>query len=65
VLPSLHNWQPFGSTVLDGRNASVWQLKEAAGEKTNTYMFYVTPEGHPLKFHSIGQDYFAGSHYDE
>ncbi|KAF8061334.1 cfaD [Scenedesmus sp. PABB004] len=65
VLPDLSDWVDFGPAEVDGHAAVMWQFKEMAGEKVNTYTFYVAEDGTPLKFHSVGQDYFAGSHYDE
>lgn len=42
VLPDMTDWQPYGSVVVDGKDAQLWQYKEMAGEKVNTYSFYVT-----------------------
>ncbi len=61
VLPDMGDaWQHYGRVVMDGADADMWQLKEMAGEKTSTYTFYVSLDGAPLKFHSVGRDYFAG-----
>jgi hypothetical protein len=42
VLPQLDGWVPYGSAEVDGTPASMWQLKEMAGEKVNTYTFYIS-----------------------
>lgn len=41
VLPNMKDWVPYGPAEVDGKPAHMWQLKEMAGEKVNTYTFYV------------------------
>ena len=60
ALPNLDGWQPLGATNLSGRPALIWQLQDRHGGKTSVYTIYVTPEGEPLKLHSVGDDILQG-----
>ncbi|KAI8474230.1 MAG: cysteine proteinase [Monoraphidium minutum] len=69
VLPDMTggDWENMGAAQVNGQDAVHWRLKrcQEGGEKTDEYNFYVTKEGAPLKLHSLGVDFFQGSHYDE
>ncbi|KAF6265677.1 hypothetical protein COO60DRAFT_1697673 [Scenedesmus sp. NREL 46B-D3] len=65
VLPDMAGWVWLGPADVDGQHANMWQRKQMQGEKVNTYTFYIAEDGTPIKFYSVGQDYFGGSHYDE
>lgn len=42
VLPDMSKgWADFGPAQVDGAPGRMWQLKELAGSKVNSYTFYV------------------------
>lgn len=41
----MSQWVDFGPAHVDGKPARMWQLKGMAGEKVNTYTFYVDEVG--------------------
>jgi hypothetical protein len=38
----------------------MWQLQQRHSGKVSTYTFYISPEGAPIKMHSVGDDLFEG-----
>ncbi|GBF89567.1 hypothetical protein Rsub_02285 [Raphidocelis subcapitata] len=65
-LPSLDEWRYAGATVLRGKDAEIWTLRERLSEaKTAVYTFYITPEGTPLRLYMMGSNVVSYSHYDE
>lgn len=64
-LPSLKHWQYMGTTSFQNQLVSMWQLNQHRGDKTNSYTFYVTADGTPVKMQSVGVDLFDGSHFDQ
>ncbi|PNW80870.1 hypothetical protein CHLRE_07g333000v5 [Chlamydomonas reinhardtii] len=64
-LPEMEFWE-FGGTIdLDGKEANVWQRQNKAGNKVSQHTFYATPDGVPLRLHTIGVNIMSGSHFDE
>jgi hypothetical protein len=49
-LPDLSSWSYGGTTAISDTRVHIWQLLDRRGGKTNSYTFYVTPEGEPVRY---------------
>lgn len=48
-LPDLSSWVYAGATSIGNEEVNIWQLSSRKGGKVNTYTFYITPEGRPVR----------------
>lgn len=49
-LPDISDWLYGGTTSIGNSQVHIWQLFERKWGKTNTYTFYTTPEGQPVRW---------------
>lgn len=63
---SVGGWEYAGTIELEGERVQLWQSQLQEGTKTSQYTWYTAEaDGRPLKFLTIGVNYFTGGHFDE